>query len=74
MWKCPNGCEVTEVEAFIPGEAGACGVMIDAETGKSTNHWGDGTRGVTAETAIIVEEDESPMCSNCFAFCDWVEN
>ena len=75
MWKCPNGCKIAEVIASLPTEIDSdneCQVMCDALTGKATNHFWDGIRGVPDEWQKMAEADEQPSCPECQNECDWV--
>jgi hypothetical protein len=75
MWRCPNGHSITEVIASLPSEVdpnGEMDVRVDAETGKSTNHFFDGIRGVPDDLAEFAEADESPLCPECLMECDWL--
>jgi hypothetical protein len=70
MWKCINGCEgITEVIAQVEDEQ----IMVDAKTGKATNRFVDGVKGVTPAWADLAEVDESPICPECLSECDWVK-
>jgi hypothetical protein len=75
MWKCTHGCKITEVIASLPTEIdpdSEAQVMVDAATGKATNHFWDGVRGVPDAWQELAEADESPACPECQNECDWV--
>lgn len=75
MWKCINGHTPEEVIASLPSEVDPhremC-VMVDAKTGKATNHYWDGIVGVVPEHVELAEADENPACPECQSECDWV--
>jgi hypothetical protein len=75
MWRCPTGCKIVEVVACLPSGVDPnleMEVMVDAQTGKATNHFYDGIRGVPEDLKSLAEADENPMCPNCLSECDWV--
>ena len=73
-WLCPNGHKIGEVIASLPTDTdpnSEMQVMVDAETGKATNHYWDGCRGVPQEHIDLAEADENPACPECMSECDW---
>jgi hypothetical protein len=67
MWVCPNGHAIEEACVAVSEDVA---VMVSTSRGKATNHYADGTRGVTKRDAELAEADESPICPECGAICD----